>query len=148
MKNGLINNKNNEYIVLKKELYKKYGLSKGLILQVLTDNGGTFIGSIGQLTDIIGVITSESVKVRMNELVNDGVVQKQRVNGDVKQIHSHNGTRRDVAQKKNAGKRAKDSAKTGGNQKGQITTKEKVYDRRREKNARQHRTCSNAVYFK
>lgn len=81
MKNGLINNKNNEYIVLKKELYKRYGLSKGLILQVLTDNGGTFIGSIGQLTDIIGVITSESVKVRMNELVNDGVVQKQRVNG-------------------------------------------------------------------
>lgn len=81
MKNGLINNKNNEYIVLKKELYKRYGLSKALILQVLTDNGGTFIGSIGQLTDIIGVITSESVKVRMNELVNDGVVQKQRVNG-------------------------------------------------------------------
>lgn len=81
MKNGLINKKNNEYIVLKKELYKRYGLSKGLILQVLTDNGGTFIGSIGQLTDIIGVITSESVKVRMNELVNDGVVQKQRVNG-------------------------------------------------------------------
>lgn len=81
MKNGFINKKNNEYIVLKKELYKRYGLSKGLILQVLTDNGGTFIGSIGQLTDIIGVITSESVKVRMNELVNDGVVQKQRVNG-------------------------------------------------------------------
>lgn len=81
MKNGLINNENNEYIVLSKVLYKKYGLVKGLIIQTLVDNKGKFIGSMGQLSDIIGSVSSTSVKTHMNELVNDGIVKKENVDG-------------------------------------------------------------------
>lgn len=81
MKNGLINNENNEYIVLSKVLYKKYGLVKGLIIQTLVDNKGKFIGSMGQLSDIIGSVSSTSVKNHMNELVNDGIVEKENIDG-------------------------------------------------------------------
>ena len=81
MKNGLINNENNEYIVLSKVLYKKYGLVKGLIIQTLVDNKGKFIGSMGQLADVIGIVSGTSIKTHMNELVNDGIVKKENVDG-------------------------------------------------------------------
>jgi len=77
----MINNENNEYIVLSKALYKKYGLVKGLIIQTLVDNKGKFIGSMGQLSDIIGSVSATSVKTHMNELVNDGIVKKENVDG-------------------------------------------------------------------
>lgn len=77
----MINNENNEYIVLSKALYKKYGLVKGLIIQTLVDNKGKFIGSMGQLSEIIGSVSSTSVKTHMNELVNDGIVKKENVDG-------------------------------------------------------------------
>ena len=77
----MINNEYNEYIVLSKALYKKYGLVKGLIIQTLVDNKGKFIGSMGQLSDIIGSVSATSVKTHMNELVNDGIVKKENVDG-------------------------------------------------------------------
>ena len=77
----MINNENNEYIVLSKALYKKYGFVKGLIIQTLVDNKGKFIGSMGQLSDIIGSVSSTSIKTHMNELVNDGIVKKKNVDG-------------------------------------------------------------------
>lgn len=77
----MINNENNEYIVLSKALYKKYGFVKGLIIQTLVDNKGKFIGSMGQLSDIIGSVSATSVKSHMNELVNDGIVKKKNVDG-------------------------------------------------------------------
>lgn len=77
----MINNENNEYIVLSKALYKKYGFIKGLIIQTLVDNKGKFIGSMGQLSDIIGSVSATSVKSHMNELVNDGIVKKKNVDG-------------------------------------------------------------------
>lgn len=81
MKNGLINNENNEYIVLSKALYNKYGFVKALILQTLVDNKGKFIGSMGQLSDVIGTVSGTSIKTHMNELVNDGIVKKENVDG-------------------------------------------------------------------
>lgn len=77
----MINNEKNEYIVLSKALYKKYGLVKGLIIQTLVDNKGKFIGSMGQLSDIIGSVSATSVKNHMNELVNDGIVKKENIDG-------------------------------------------------------------------
>ena len=77
----MINNENNEYIVLSKALYKKYGLVKGLIIQTLVDNKGKFIGSMGQLADVIGTVSGTSIKTHMNELVNDGIVKKENVDG-------------------------------------------------------------------
>lgn len=77
----MINNENNEYIVLSKALYKKYGFVKGLIIQTLVDNKGKFIGSMGQLSDIIGSVSATSVKTHMNELVNDGIVEKENIDG-------------------------------------------------------------------
>lgn len=77
----MINNENNEYIVLSKTLYKKYGFVKGLIIQTLVDNKGKFIGSMGQLSDIIGSVSATSVKNHMNELVNDGIVKKENIDG-------------------------------------------------------------------
>lgn len=77
----MINNENNEYIVLSKILYKKYGFVKGLIIQTLVDNKGKFIGSMGQLSDIIGSVSATSVKSHMNELVNDGIVKKENIDG-------------------------------------------------------------------
>ena len=77
----MINNENNEYIVLSKALYKKYGLVKGLIIQTLVDNKGKFIGSMGQLSDIISSVSATSVKNHMNELVNDGIVKKENIDG-------------------------------------------------------------------
>lgn len=77
----MINNENNEYIVLSKALYKKYGFVKGLIIQTLVDNKGKFIGSMGQLSDIIGSVSATSVKSHMNELVNDGIVKKENIDG-------------------------------------------------------------------
>lgn len=77
----MINNENNEYIVLSKALYKKYGLVKGLIIQTLVDNKGKFICSMGQLSDIIGSVSATSVKNHMNELVNDGIVEKENIDG-------------------------------------------------------------------
>lgn len=77
----MINNENNEYIVLSKALYNKYGFVKGLILQTLVDNKGKFIGSMGQLSDVIGTVSGTSIKTHMNELVNDGIVKKENVDG-------------------------------------------------------------------
>ena len=77
----MINNENNEYIVLSKALYKKYGLVKGLIIQTLVDNKGKFIGSMGQLSDVIGTVSGTSIKTHMNELVNDGIVKKKNIDG-------------------------------------------------------------------
>ena len=77
----MINNENNEYIVLSKVLYKKYGLVKGLIIQTLVDNKGKFIGSMGQLADVIGTVSGTSIKTHMNELVNDGIVKKKNIDG-------------------------------------------------------------------
>ena len=77
----MINNENNEYIVLSKSLYNKYGFVKGLILQTLVDNKGKFIGSMGQLSDVIGTVSGTSIKTHMNELVNDGIVKKENVDG-------------------------------------------------------------------
>ena len=77
----MINNENNEYIVLSKALYKKYGLVKGLIIQTLVDNKGKFIGSMGQFADVIGTVSGTSIKTHMNELVNDGIVKKENIDG-------------------------------------------------------------------
>lgn len=77
----MINNENNEYIVLSKALYNKYGFVKALILQTLVDNKGKFIGSMGQLSDVIGTVSGTSIKTHMNELVNDGIVKKENVDG-------------------------------------------------------------------
>ena len=77
----MINNENNEYIVLSKALYKKYGLVKGLIIQTLVDNKGKFIGSMGQLADVIGTVSGTSIKTHMNELVNGGIVKKKNIDG-------------------------------------------------------------------
>lgn len=77
----MINNENNEYIVLSKALYKKYGFVKGLIIQTLVDNKGKFIGSIGQLSDIISSVSATSIRNHMNELVNDGIVEKENIDG-------------------------------------------------------------------
>lgn len=77
----MINNENNEYIVLSKNLYKKYGFVKGLIIQTLVDNKGKFIGSIGQLTDIIGTISNTSVSHHLEELIDKGIVNKKNIDG-------------------------------------------------------------------
>lgn len=77
----MINNENNEYIVLSKALYKKYGFVKGLIIQALVDNGGKFIGSTGQLSDVIGVISNTSIKTHLKEMVDSGIIKKKNVDG-------------------------------------------------------------------
>lgn len=77
----MINNENNEYIVLSKALYKKYGFPKGIIIQTLIDNKGKFIGSIGQLTDILGTISNTSVSHHLEELIDKGIVNKKNIDG-------------------------------------------------------------------
>lgn len=77
----MINNENNEYIVLSKALYKKYGFVKGLIIQTLVDNGGEFIGSTGQLSDVIGVVSNTSIKTHLKEMVDSGIIKKKNVDG-------------------------------------------------------------------
>lgn len=77
----MINNENNEYIVLSKSLYKKYGFVKGLIIQTLVDNGGEFIGSTGQLSDVIGVVSNTSIKTHLKEIVDSGIIKKKNVDG-------------------------------------------------------------------
>lgn len=77
----MVNNEDNSYIILKKDLYRKYGFTKSLILQTLINNGGEFIGSTGQLTDVIGVVTNTSVKNHLKELIENGVIKKIEVDG-------------------------------------------------------------------
>lgn len=77
----MINNENNEYIVLSKALYRKYGFVKGLIIQTLVDNGGEFIGSTGQLSDVIGVVSNTSIKTHLKEIVDSGIIKKKNVDG-------------------------------------------------------------------
>ena len=77
----MINNENNEYIVLSKALYRKYGFVKGLIIQTLVDNGGKFIGSTGQLSDVIGVVSNTSIKTHLKEIVDSGIIKKKNVDG-------------------------------------------------------------------
>lgn len=77
----MINNEDEKYIVLSKDLYRKYGLSKGLIIQQLVNGGGEFIGSTGTLCNAIGVLSSTSVKNHLKELINLGIIRAENIGG-------------------------------------------------------------------
>ena len=77
----MINNEDEKYIVLSKDIYKKYGFSKGLIIQQLINGGGDFIGSTGTLCNAIGVLSSTSVKNHLKELIKDGVIKSENIGG-------------------------------------------------------------------
>lgn len=76
-----INNEDNKYIIIRKDIYAKFGFAKGLIIQTLVDGNGEFIGSTGTLHDVISVISITSVKNHLNELESQGFVKKEKVGG-------------------------------------------------------------------
>lgn len=45
----MVDNEDEKYIVLSKDLYKQYGFTNWLIIQQLINGGGEFIGSTGTL---------------------------------------------------------------------------------------------------
>ena len=77
----MIDNENEKYIVLSKELYKKYGFTNGLIIQQLENGGGEFIGSTGTLCNAIGVLSSTSIKNHLKELIGRGIIRAEKING-------------------------------------------------------------------
>lgn len=76
-----MNNEDNKYIIIRKDIYAKFGFAKGLIIQTLVDGNGEFIGSTGTLHDVISVISITSVKNHLNELESQGFVKKEKVGG-------------------------------------------------------------------
>ena len=77
----MIDNEREDYIVLRKDLYNKYGLRRGMVVQLLINNGGEFIGTIGAMQKIILISSYELLKINVKELENIGVIRKEQVNG-------------------------------------------------------------------
>lgn len=77
----MIDNEREDYIVLRKDLYNKYGLKRGMIIQLLVNGGGEFIGTIGGMSKIVGVSSYEMVKQNLRELIELGIVEKEQVQG-------------------------------------------------------------------
>lgn len=77
----MINNEDNKYIILRKDLYYKFGFAGGLIVQLLVNGKGEFIGSTGTMHDIISVVSLVSVKNHLKELERNGVIITERIGG-------------------------------------------------------------------
>lgn len=77
----MINNEDNKYIVLRKDIYSKFGFVSGMIVQLLVDGDGEFIGSTGTMHDIISVVSLTSVKNHLKELEYGGVIITEKVGG-------------------------------------------------------------------
>lgn len=74
-------NEKQDYIVLRKDLYEKYGLKKGLIIQLLINGGGRFVGTIGDISKIITISSYEMIKQNIRELIGLGIIEKEHVDG-------------------------------------------------------------------
>lgn len=77
----MIDNEREDYIVLRKDLYNKYGLRRGMVVQLLINNGGEFIGTIGAMQKIILISSYELLKINVKELENMGVIRKEQIKG-------------------------------------------------------------------
>lgn len=77
----MIDNEKEDYIVLRKDLYNKYGLRRGMIVQLLINNGGEFIGTIGAMQKIILISSYDLVKTNIKELENMGVISREQISG-------------------------------------------------------------------
>ena len=76
-----MDNEDNKYIVIRKDIYSKFGFVKGIIIQILVNGNGEFIGSTGTLYDIISVVSITSIKNHLKELELQGIVKKEKVGG-------------------------------------------------------------------
>lgn len=77
----MIDNEREDYIVLRKDLYNKYGLRRGMVVQLLINNGGEFIGTIGAMQKIILISSYDHVKINIKELESMGVISREQVKG-------------------------------------------------------------------
>lgn len=77
----MIDNEREDYIVLRKDLYNKYGLRRGMVVQLLINNGGEFIGTIGAMQKIILITSYDMVKTNLKELENIGVISREQISG-------------------------------------------------------------------
>lgn len=77
----MVDNEEEKYIVLRKDVYLKYGFTKGLIIQQLLNGGGEFIGSSGTLCHAIGVLSYTSIKNHLKELIKNGIIKSENIEG-------------------------------------------------------------------
>ena len=77
----MIDNEREDYIVLRKDLYNKYGLRRGMIVQLLINNDGEFIGTIGAMQKIILISSYDLLKINIKELENMGVISREQIRG-------------------------------------------------------------------
>lgn len=77
----MIDNEREDYIVLRKDLYNKYGLRRGMIVQFLINNDGEFIGTIGAMRNIILITSYDVVKTNLRQLENMGVISMEKIKG-------------------------------------------------------------------
>lgn len=76
-----INNENEEYIYLRKDLFNRWGLIKGLIIQYLINGNGEFIGSVGSFCNVVDIGSDGSVKNYLRELEELGVIKREKIRG-------------------------------------------------------------------
>lgn len=76
-----INNENEEYIYLRKDLFNRWGLIKGLIIQYLINGDGEFIGSVGSFCNVVGIGSDGGFKSHLRELEDSGVIKKEKIRG-------------------------------------------------------------------
>lgn len=77
----MIDNEREDYIVLRKDLYNKYGLRRGMVVQLLINNDGEFIGTIGAMQKIILITSYDMVKTNLRELESMGVISREQIRG-------------------------------------------------------------------
>ena len=77
----MIDNEREDYIVLRKDLYATFGLRRGMIVQLLINGNGEFIGSVGAMAKVIGIIPHNIQKINVKELIDKGVIAKEVVKG-------------------------------------------------------------------
>lgn len=71
----------NKFIVINKELYEKYGLSKSAVLQILIDNNGEFMGNILSLKDQIVILGYATVNGAIKDLIDSGIIRCRKIMG-------------------------------------------------------------------
>ena len=77
----MIDNEREDYIVLRKDLYNKYGLRRGMVVQLLINNDGEFIGTIGAMQKIIFISSYDLLKINIKELENMGIISREQIRG-------------------------------------------------------------------
>lgn len=63
-----------DYVIIRKDIFKRYGAFKGIVLQTLIDLGGSFEGTVYNFSRMIDSVSRTTVRGNIQQLCNEGAI--------------------------------------------------------------------------